>query len=110
MAISWSFDKSFGGRASHPAPTGAAMTLMPIDGVSVPDAASDAVSADATPKAMNAPVAPTSADAPKRLRLLVWLTALCVVAFVVFVALDLRSKSADAIYAQTTGELLMHSQ
>jgi len=108
MAITWSFDKSFGGRSAEPAPTGVAMNLSSIDGVSVPDATSAAPGADAAPGAATART--SAADAPKRLRALVWLTALCVAAFLVFVALDLRSKSADAVYAQTTGELLMHSQ
>ena len=107
MAITWSFDKSFGGRASEPLATGAAMNLLPINGVSVPGTAEPVAMDDASARTQ---VAAAPSDASRTLRVLVWATVLVVVAFVVFVVLDLRGKSADAVYAQTTGELLMHSQ
>ncbi len=99
MAFTWSFDKSFGGSgaASRPAPD-SVMNAIPV-----PD----------DPGAR--PARPMEADATRPggggvSRLLVALTALFAAAFVVFVVLDLRGKSAEAAYAETTGELLMHTQ
>ncbi len=46
----------------------------------------------------------------RRLRLLIWATIAMLVVFIVMVALDLRGKSDEAAFAETTGDLLMHSQ
>ena len=64
--------------------------------------------------APNEPPAPATVDASQttatRTRRLAWLTIAALTTFVVMVALDLRSASNEAAYAETTGESLMHSQ
>ncbi|MEO8936309.1 MAG: methyl-accepting chemotaxis protein [Burkholderiaceae bacterium] len=47
---------------------------------------------------------------PLRLRLLIWGTVAMLVVFVAMVALDLRNGSAEAAFAEATGDLLTHSQ
>ena len=106
MAFSWSFDKSFG-RSDAPAlfertpPTHAG----PEARVTV----ADEPVAEAPPPGK----APDDTDAERfarRLRWLIWATIACLAVFVALVALDLRSKGAEAAFAETTGDLLMHSQ
>ena len=100
MASTWSsFDKSVGASP---------VDLHPREAVSV----------SAAP-----PLAETSAEAStpsgrttfaeqfaRRLRWLIWATIAMLIVFIVMVALDLRAKADQAAYAETTGDLLMHSQ
>lgn len=110
MAFTWSFDKSFGrpqvgDRAAEPN----AMTSM----ADTPDVATPApiASSAMAPIESDAASNDTSADAfARRLRWLIWFTVAMLVVFIAMVALDLRSKSADAAISETTGDLLMHSQ
>ena len=46
----------------------------------------------------------------RRLRALIWGSLALLVVFVAMVALDLRGKSDEAAFAETTGDMLMHSQ
>ena len=103
MAFSWSFDKSFGrGRdaASISRPT---QMSTPIETVRS--------AAPAAPATAAAPIAPGAVErSARRLRGLIWFTIAMLVVFVVMVALDLRAKAGETAFAETTGDLLMHSQ
>lgn len=88
MAISGSLDPSFG----DVEPPARRMSAMPEAGLA------------------GGSEGPRADDGTGRLRILVAALAVFVVAFVVLGVLDVRSKAADAAYAETTGELLMHAQ
>ena len=140
MAFTWSFDKGFGGaRDSAPdrtATSGATVIQVPQAKESesaraavangqprdVGMQASPQSAAHASGETINVPLAAKKLAAPvdaldastsalaRRLPLLIWSTVAMLLLFIVMVALDLRSKSAETAYAGATGELLMHSQ
>ena len=128
MAFTWSFDRGFGGarddapdRNVTPMPTvidtstghqsyGAAAVVA--DGgasTTTTSAASETINPPLAMKALEVLDASTASIA-RRLPWLIWFTVAMLLVFIVMVALDLRDKSAEATYAGTTGELLMHSQ
>ncbi len=104
MAFTWSFDKSFGrsDKAADPAPSISAQAA----GLTV----SEPASARVAPNALGAATHSDAERFSRRLRWSIWATATLLVVFVVLVALELRSKAAEAAFADTTGDLLMHSQ
>jgi twitching motility protein PilJ len=103
MAFSWSFDKSFG-RSSDAAVQRSAVSSGPdtVAPIAAPSIAADSLGP--------LPPAASSESLERRLRLLIWFTIAMLVAFISMVALDLRNKAAEGAIAETTGDLLMHSQ
>ena len=97
MAFTWSVDKPLGPATGHRGDE-----LVTVDGraAASPEDAAARVAAAATDDVRFA----------RRLRLLTWGTIALLVVFVVMVALDLGGKSGEAAFAETTGDLLMHSQ
>ncbi len=136
MAFTWSFDNGFGGARdnAHGRKT-APMTVIDTSAASESEGAASVFADGGPPAATNpATAAATNHAAPsasaaaslamnkvdaldasatslaRRLPWLIWFTVAMLLVFIVMVVLDLRSKSAEATYAGTTGELLMHSQ
>lgn len=116
MAFPWSFEKSFGrGRDTGLVAQATSMNTS-FDAVGATaggsnGAASQAMAAPPGAPSLGAPGAPTRAErSARRLRSLIWFTVAMLVAFVAMVALDLQGKAGDAAFAETTGDLLMHSQ
>ena len=129
MAFTWSFDNGFGGARDN-AHNGEATRMTTAIDTSTANVSDDAtaVVADGASPALASPATSTSpvaaplatkaiemldastASLARRLPWLIWFTVAMLLVFIVMVALDLRSKSAEATYAGTTGELLMHSQ
>ena len=122
MAFTWSFDNGFGGIRdnAHSRETTRMTTVIDTSAANVLDDAAMGA-ADSAPPASTVAAAPfatkaaemldaSTASLTRKLPWLIWSTVAMLLVFVVMVALDLRSKSAEATYAGTTGELLMHSQ
>ena len=54
--------------------------------------------------------AAATGNAASKLRRLAWMTGIALVVFIVAVAMDLRSVSNEAAYAETVGDSLMHAE
>jgi len=110
MASTWSYDKSAGG-------FGPELERNQVEPMNAPGEPFDPMATGPTvlaPKA-DGPAGGESGDSfaekfAQRLRLLIWGTIVMLVVFIVMVALDLRSKADEAAFAETTGDMLMHSQ
>ena len=109
MASTWSYDKSVGGFGPdvqrNPVPPLNAAT-DPLDAVTIDPGASRT----SIPEAGGGGSASGAERYARRLRLLTWATIALLIVFIVMVALDLRAKAAEAAFAETTGDMLMHSQ
>jgi twitching motility protein PilJ len=108
MASTWSYVKSFGG-------FGLDVQRKQAARVSATPAALDATIDPGPSRASNPEVGSggSASDVERfarRLRLLTWSTIALLIVFVVTVALDLRAKASEAAVAETTGDMLMHSQ
>ena len=116
MAITWPFMKPRNSDAPSDAPDSALLNASTGMQMPAPEASS------ATPaRVSNAGEAtqtstrwklPLIGDKPlaQQLRILMTFTGIMIVLFLVLVALNLRSASNEAAYAETTGDSLMHSQ
>ncbi len=112
MAFTWSFDKSFGVAAAGAAGTAAdIMTTaddLAVDTTSARVSAAQASAIDDDAASRNASRGLLRGASSSR-RLIVF-TVVMLLVFIAMVALELRSKAAETVYVETTGELLTHSQ
>ena len=108
MAFTWSFDRSFGSAAQDADQPVAAASMTTVS--DLPDEPAAPAALDLSDGVESRADTHAAASAAATSRWLVVFTIVMLLIFIVLVALELRSKAAETVYVETTGELLTHSQ